>query len=307
MAKNIKPTSQNTPLVSVVMSVYNCEDYVAEAIESILNQTFTDFEFIIINDGSTDGTLKIVKGYKDPRIILISRENKGLVASLNEGISIAKGKYIARQDGDDISSPEKLQKQLELIESSSLVLVSTAFSIFTSDPSKPIAHHCLINDDVLLKRQLFVQNPFGHGAIMFSREAAIKANLYEDIGPAEDYDLWVKLMEKGRFGFVEQECYSWRVNPEGITQKESIRQQECVKRIQKERLQGRPPDLTLHDVNAILGKISLLSPKYREHCLGRVLVGEKELAKRNIRGLKIRTLFIDLFFIFKLIMQERSI
>ena len=95
----------NNPLVSVVMSVYNSEKYLKEAIESILNQTYTNFEFIIVNDGSTDSSLDIIQEYmkKDERIVLISRDNKGLPYSLNEGIEKAKGKYIARMDADDIS------------------------------------------------------------------------------------------------------------------------------------------------------------------------------------------------------------
>lgn len=94
----------NNPTISVVISVYNGEKYLSEAIESVLNQTYKDFEFIIINDGSTDNSLEIIKKYQnqDERIVLISRENKGLVSSLNEGIEKAKGKYIARMDADDI-------------------------------------------------------------------------------------------------------------------------------------------------------------------------------------------------------------
>ena len=97
------------------MSVYNGEKYLVKAIESILNQTYTKFEFIIVNDGSSDNSLKIIKEFmkKDNRIILINRENKGLPYSLNEGISIAKGKYIARMDADDISLSERFEKQIK--------------------------------------------------------------------------------------------------------------------------------------------------------------------------------------------------
>ncbi|HAS7841575.1 TPA: glycosyltransferase family 2 protein, partial [Vibrio cholerae] len=109
----------SSPKISVVMSVYNGEKYLGEAIDSILKQTFSDFEFIIINDGSTDKTLEIIKSYmkKDDRIVLVSRENKGLIVSLNEGLDLAKGQYIARMDADDISIKSRFEKQIEFLDS----------------------------------------------------------------------------------------------------------------------------------------------------------------------------------------------
>ena len=104
------------PLISVVMSVYNGEKYLKRSIDSILNQTFKDFEFIIINDGSTDKSLEIIKSYDDDRIVLIDQENKGLTKSLNIGIKTASGKYIARQDADDVSLPDRLKKQVDFLE-----------------------------------------------------------------------------------------------------------------------------------------------------------------------------------------------
>ncbi len=105
-----------SPIISVVMSVYNGDKYLREEIESILNQTFKDFEFIIVNDGSTDKSLEIIKSYNDPRIVIIDQENTGLAKALNNGINIAKGRYIARMDQDDISNPERFEKQIEFLE-----------------------------------------------------------------------------------------------------------------------------------------------------------------------------------------------
>ena len=113
MAKDIVKKFNKNPAISVVMSVYNGEKYLRDSIDSILGQTFKDFEFIIIDDGSTDSTLKIIKDYRDPRIVLISRKNKGLAESLNEGIKKAKGTYIVRQDADDISNEDRIKKLFE--------------------------------------------------------------------------------------------------------------------------------------------------------------------------------------------------
>ena len=105
------------PKVAVLMSVYNGEKYLREAINSILSQTFNDFEFLIINDGSTDGTADILKSYTDSRIKIINNEkNIGLTKSLNKGLKIAKGEYIARQDADDISMPERLKEEVAFLE-----------------------------------------------------------------------------------------------------------------------------------------------------------------------------------------------
>jgi len=105
------------PKISVIMSVYNGEKYLREAIESILNQTFRDFEFIIINDGSTDKTSEILSSYNDPRIVIINnKRNIGLTKSLNKGLKMVKGEYIARQDADDVSLPERLERMVNFLD-----------------------------------------------------------------------------------------------------------------------------------------------------------------------------------------------
>ena len=120
------------PKVSVVMSVYNSEPFIRDAIKSILGQSFQDFEFIIINDGSTDGSLQIIQSYGDSRIRITSQENLGLTKSLNKGIGIARGEYIARQDADDISEPSRLEKQVAVLEQNSrAVLVSSNIRYFS--------------------------------------------------------------------------------------------------------------------------------------------------------------------------------
>ena len=102
---------------TVLMPVYNGEKYIREAMDSILNQTFNDFEFLIVNDGSTDSTKQLIESYPDPRIRLVNQENRGVAKSLNRGLRLAKGKYIARMDADDISLPDRLAKQIEVLES----------------------------------------------------------------------------------------------------------------------------------------------------------------------------------------------
>jgi glycosyltransferase involved in cell wall biosynthesis len=132
----------NTPKISVVMPAFNAEKFIKTAIKSILGQTFKDFEFLIINDGSTDKTLEIIEKFKeqDQRIILISRGKRGLIASLNEGISLSKGQYIARMDADDIATPEKLNIQLNyLIKNPTVDLVGSNIMFFTHNKVRGVS------------------------------------------------------------------------------------------------------------------------------------------------------------------------
>ncbi|MCD6661765.1 MAG: glycosyltransferase family 2 protein, partial [Lentimicrobium sp.] len=104
---------EKQPLVSILMPVYNGRDYLRPAIDSLLAQTFTDFEMIVVNDGSKDDSQAIIESYNDPRIVLINQQNQGVARSLNNGLKIARGKYIRRHDADDISTPDSLQIQVD--------------------------------------------------------------------------------------------------------------------------------------------------------------------------------------------------
>jgi glycosyltransferase involved in cell wall biosynthesis len=162
----------------------------SDAIKSILEQTFTDFELIIINDGSTDNSLKLIESFKDPRIIIINhKSNKGLASSLNEGISVCKGQYIARMDDDDISTPDRFAKQVVIFEDESVGMVcSNTISIDKkgNEISSPWwqASDKAVNDDLLWT------NPVVHPSVMIRRSHMQK---YHDLAGAEDYDLWTRI------------------------------------------------------------------------------------------------------------------
>lgn len=126
---------KNTPTITVLMPVFNCELYIKDAVDSILNQTYNNFEFLIIDDASTDETVSIIKAYTDSRIKLIEKPiNTGLTNSLNQGLKLAKGKYIARMDGDDISLPERFEKQITFLEKNpEVVLCGSWFNVIGSE------------------------------------------------------------------------------------------------------------------------------------------------------------------------------
>ncbi|QOP41458.1 glycosyltransferase family 2 protein [Sulfurimonas marina] len=185
--------------ISVIMPVYNAEKYLDEAIQSILSQTYRDFEFIVINDGSTDKSLEIIEKYKnqDERIVLISRENKGLVESLNEGIKKAKGKYLARMDADDISLPQRFEKQIQLMETEKLDICGCHFFIVDKQCKYLSARVVSCKSDfnnMVLSRSV----PFAHGSVMIKKEFLILHKLFygETIfNKAEDYALWIRFAE----------------------------------------------------------------------------------------------------------------
>ncbi|MCC7288973.1 glycosyltransferase family 2 protein [bacterium] len=237
MAQTIKKKSKKgsgTPLVSVVMSVYNGEKYLREAIDSILNQTFMDFEFVIIDDGSTDNTLEILKSYSDPRILLISRENKGLVASLNEGIEMARGKYIARMDADDISHKKRLEYQLQMIESSFVPTVVATLGLLIDDQGTKRGTYLVPYLQPDLARRFYIGNSILHGSAMYPRDAVLQNGLYSDsVGPVEDYDLWTRL-DLLSFSVVPKMLYSYRVNEEGVSIQRSTQQLRGAKIVRDE-------------------------------------------------------------------------
>lgn len=179
------------PLVTVLMSVYNSEKYLAEAIESILNQTFTDFEFLIINDASTDSSRDIITSYNDSRIKLIENEsNIGLTKSLNKGIELTQGKYIARMDADDISMPKRFEKQIAFMEKHPNIGVCGGWCSFINE--KSIKLYGLwktykSNDEI--KSGLIFNTQFCHSTILIRKQQIDKYNLRydENMYYAQDY------------------------------------------------------------------------------------------------------------------------
>jgi glycosyltransferase involved in cell wall biosynthesis len=186
----------HSPLVSIVMSVYNGVKYIAESVKSILTQTYTNFEFIIINDGSTDGTREILESYQDERIVLIHQENMGLTKSLNKGIALAKGKYVARQDADDVSKSDRLEKQVAYMEAHPQVgLLGTRLE-FIDDKGDVLRPSLLPTDNEVLQERLVRINQFCHASVLIRREALDKVGEFRDyFRYAQDYDLWLRIAE----------------------------------------------------------------------------------------------------------------
>lgn len=212
-----KSKNSNLPYVSVIMPAYNVEQFIGTSIESILKQTFEDFELIIINDGSKDNTAKIVEKYakQDNRIRFINnKENKGLVSVLNEGLDIARGKYIARMDSDDIAYPERFAKQVKYMdEHPECGVLGTAAQNFGAD------NHAYYNPYEITVFDLFRGVPFYHPSVMFRKEVFDKHHLrYDpDYYLVEDYELWTRLLTITKMNNLQEILLNYRVHSKSVS------------------------------------------------------------------------------------------
>jgi glycosyltransferase involved in cell wall biosynthesis len=200
----------SNPSVSVVLPAYNAAEYIKSAVVSILNQTYKDIELIVINDGSTDETLQILLGLQklDSRLLIISRENRGLVRSLNEGMAAARGAWIARMDADDISKPNRIQKQITYAEEQKLDICGAYVRTFGF--CRPnIRKYPVTSAGANL--QLAFNTCFAHPTII-GRAEVLKENPYsERFDKIEDYELWTRLAVKGfRLGNVPEVLLHYR-------------------------------------------------------------------------------------------------
>lgn len=187
------------PKITVLMPVHNGERYIEDAIESILAQTYTEYEIIIINDGSTDDSMTIIKSYNDTRIRIVHNYPKmGIVYSLNQGLSLARGDYVARMDCDDISLPHRFEKQIQFMEANPQVAICGSWvRVFGAESYlKKYPEH-----DEVIRTHLLFESPFAHPAIMMRRNSIIKENLAyrESFQHAEDYDLWSRVPRSLKF------------------------------------------------------------------------------------------------------------
>lgn len=210
----------NKPLVSVIMPVYNAEGFLAEAIESILQQSLADLELIIINDGSTDKSLEIINRYatQDERIKIITRPNLGLVKTLNEGIRNAMGQYIARQDADDISLKSRLREQVKYLSSNpSIALVGSNYYRINEDGQIQSVTN-VFTKPADLKVSMVFSNQFGHGTVMARKKELLSSGGYkENYKHAEDYELWTRISRRHDIANIKKPLYKWRINTRGVT------------------------------------------------------------------------------------------
>ena len=249
-SSTLPPKANTNPVISVIMPVYNSRQYLDAAVKSILQQSFKDFELLIFDDGSTDGSRERLQYYaqKDPRIQLFLREHGGLTLLLNEGLQKAKGTFIARMDSDDISLRNRFEVQLAFLKAHS-DCVAVGSEILRIDPSglpigvkgQPIDHEGIL--------QAFLQGKGGvinHPSVMFPRAALERIDGYNRaMEPAEDFDLFIRLAEVGKLANLPEVLLKYRLHCNRTTDRKRLIQLEKVKEIVhrtwSEREMGTPP------------------------------------------------------------------
>jgi len=205
-----------SPKISVIMAVHNGEEYLREAIKSIVGQTFDDFELIVVDDGSTDKSTEIIRASADRRLRFIPLErNVGLANALNCGISAARGELIARMDSDDVALPGRFQAQFERMKSEpGLVLLGSSFNYIDTDGCI-LKNQPMKTDDATIRHKLFNDcNQFCHPSVMMRRDAVLIAGGYRTLAGryAQDYDLWLRLAEVGSIANLPDAYLGYRVH-----------------------------------------------------------------------------------------------
>ncbi len=223
----------NDPIISVIMPVFNGGEHLNKAIESILGQTFENFEFIIINDGSTDETAELIKGYvsSDSRIIFIDQDNIGLTKSLNKAIKVSKGNYVARMDADDVSELNRFEVQLEWMKGGKYDLCCSRTYLLDSNRISPGLSYYIPK-----RIQMFFRNPFIHGTFLIKKEALDVVGLYDEkFVYSQDYKLVCEFYRNNlKIKYIKQHLYCTNTPPGSIGVSKLVEQNyfaSCVKKL----------------------------------------------------------------------------
>lgn len=197
------------PRVTVLLPAYDCALFLREAVDSVLAQTLRDFELVVIDDGSTDGTAQVLQSYDDPRMVVLTQENQGMAAALNRGLALARGEYVARMDADDRSAPQRLERQVAFLDGHPEVVVVGSRYRTMDVHGVPGSVVRLMRHDKDLRREMYLSSPFTHGCVMLRRQAVLAVGGYDgSLWPAEDYDLWTRI--GGGLANLPESLYDYR-------------------------------------------------------------------------------------------------
>lgn len=219
----------SNPKVSIIMPVYNAELYLKDSIDSILNQTYLDYEFIIINDGSTDRTDEIIRGYSDGRIkYVINDVNIKLIKTLNKGLLLSRGEFIARMDADDIANEKRIELQVAEMQNENVVVCGTQIEFIDSDSNKISRTYRYPTDEIEIIGSTLFRSPIAHPSAMIRRSSLIENKIiYDQNYPhAEDTKLWIDLLSHGSIVNLEDVMLKYRLSDTQISSVYSAEQKQ---------------------------------------------------------------------------------
>jgi glycosyltransferase involved in cell wall biosynthesis len=222
------------PTISVLLPVYNGQAYLKQAIDSILNQSYQDFELVIVNDGSSDGSLELINSYADKRIVLINQDNAGLPGALNRAINEAKGQYLARHDQDDVSLPTRFEKQLRLMEAQDLDFCGCNI-VMMEGSGKLMQEINMPTTPDLITITMACTVPFAHGSVMIRKSFLDQHALrYRQGSSTEDYELWCEAYRLGaHFGNVNKVLFHYRDFSSSLSKISAKKMQENTHRLRR--------------------------------------------------------------------------
>jgi glycosyltransferase involved in cell wall biosynthesis len=249
------------PRISVIMPVWNGERFLAAAMDSLLTQTFSEFELLVIDDGSTDRTAEILQGYTDPRIRVVRLDHVGIVLALNHGLSQAKAAWVARMDADDISEPRRLELQWQAVNRQPQAVLCHTSVTFFGENQIMVGRSRQPRSRSFLALRLCYQCPIVHSTVLFKKDVALAAGGYlPEERHAEDFALWGRLLEQGEFialpeKLVQFRCHNHSVSRQNLAVQTSLARKIGIRHCQK--------FMRLNDAEAVRANTLLLaSPEH---------------------------------------------
>lgn len=228
------------PPVTVLLPVRDGLPHLRDAVASVLAQTHRDLELLVLDDGSTDGTGAWLDGLRDSRVRVLHREGRGLVAALNDGLGEARHELVARMDADDLSAPDRLERQCaHLLAHPHVAAAGSCFHVIDEEGAVVGEAHTAAHT-AYLRRLMYARNDFAHGSMMLRRSAVLAVGGYRDVGPCEDYDLWVRLLSGYDLANLPDLLYSYRLSETGVSALAAGRQVASLHAV-RHRLHGELP------------------------------------------------------------------
>lgn len=280
------------PKVSVIMPAYNAEAYIKEAMDSILCQSFSDLELIVINDCSADGTEALIRSYDDERIVYLKNEkNLGVAATLNKGLAVARGAYIARMDSDDIAMPERLRLQVDFLDQHpDYAICGSSLTVFGENQENRAFPYPETDGEI--RANLIFNSPFAHPSILMRSQMLERCGRYYDekYEKAEDFELWYRLLLCGKGYNFPQPLLRYRHHGKQVRTANAVEQKEAVLRLRRKIVEELNAGVTEQEL-AVFQTLCGGQRKYSQDEYDLFISGGKKLIRAHPQSRRLRRIY----------------